>query len=127
MRERKWQIAGVLLLGGLLGFGLASRRDQLPAYAQNEKNANPVPASQVQAQPAAGAEDADRAAIQKAAQAFAAAFNKADAKAIAAMWTENGENREASGQTFVGRAAIEKAHLQIRPMRPTRLSIHNLL
>src|SRR5262245_12536913 len=73
------------------------------------------------AQPAAGAKmvEADRDAIVKAARDFAAAFNKADAKAIAAMWTENGESREASGQTFVGREAIEKAYAEFFKAHPS--------
>jgi uncharacterized protein (TIGR02246 family) len=45
----------------------------------------------------------------QSARDFADAFNKGDARAIAGMWTENGESREANGQTYVGRAAIEKA------------------
>jgi uncharacterized protein (TIGR02246 family) len=53
---------------------------------------------------------ADRAAIMKSARSFADAFNKGDAKAIAALWTENGESREAGGKTYLGRAAIEKAY-----------------
>lgn len=53
---------------------------------------------------------ADREQIAKAAQAFADAFNKRDAKAVAALWTEQGEHREADGETFRGRAAIEKAY-----------------
>ncbi len=59
--------------------------------------------------PVAAANDADRDAIAKDARDYAAAFNKGDATAIAARWTENGECREANGRTFVGRAAIEKA------------------
>jgi uncharacterized protein (TIGR02246 family) len=54
--------------------------------------------------------DADREAIMKSAQTFADAFNKGDARAVAALWTENGECRDGDGQTFVGRAAIEKAY-----------------
>lgn len=54
--------------------------------------------------------DADSEAIRKVARDFTTAFNKGDAKTIAALWTENGECREASGQTFIGRAAIEKAY-----------------
>src|SRR5262249_35794494 len=54
----------------------------------------------------------DREAITKTARDFAEAFNQGDAKAIAAMWTENGESREASGRTFLGRAAIEKAYAE---------------
>jgi uncharacterized protein (TIGR02246 family) len=57
----------------------------------------------------AAADDADREAISKSARSFADAFNKADAKAAAAQWTENGESRDAGGQTYTGRAAIEKA------------------
>jgi uncharacterized protein (TIGR02246 family) len=56
---------------------------------------------------------ADRAAIEKQAHAFAEAFNRGDARAIAAMWTENGESREVGGKTFVGRAAIEKAYAEL--------------
>jgi uncharacterized protein (TIGR02246 family) len=60
----------------------------------------------------AAANDADRDAILKTARDFAEAFNQGDAKAIAAMWTENGESREASGRTFLGRAAVEKAYAE---------------
>ncbi|CAN5487855.1 hypothetical protein BH11PLA2_BH11PLA2_46540 [soil metagenome] len=49
----------------------------------------------------------------KSAQEYAEAFNKGDAKALAAMWTENGESREANGETFVGRTAIEKVYTQL--------------
>ncbi|MBX9627022.1 MAG: nuclear transport factor 2 family protein, partial [Gemmataceae bacterium] len=54
----------------------------------------------------------DRAAIRQAARDFEAAFARGDAKALAALWTENGEAREADGRTFVGRAAIEKAYAE---------------
>src|SRR5580765_6750929 len=68
------------------------------------------PAQAAFAQPAAAPQtDADRDAILKSAQNFADAYNKGDAKAIAAMWTENGECRDASGRTLLGRGAIEKA------------------
>lgn len=53
---------------------------------------------------------ADRAAIEQAARAFEAAFNKGDAKAIAAMYTERGESRDVGGLTLEGRAAIEKEY-----------------
>lgn len=55
---------------------------------------------------------ADRAAVQKAIDAFEEAFKKGDAKAVAALWTENGESREATGETFRGRAAVEKAYAE---------------
>ena len=52
----------------------------------------------------------DDGAITKSARDFADAFNKGNAKALAAMWTEKGELREAGGPTLVGRASIEKAY-----------------
>lgn len=69
---------------------------------------------QGQAQPAAN----DDAAIRKSATAYADAFNKGDPKAIAAMWTEQGECRTPDGSTFVGREAIEKAHAEVFKATP---------
>src|SRR5262245_6392826 len=69
-------------------------------------------------QPPGGSSDADREAIQKSARDFAEAFNKGDAKAVAALWTENGECREANGPTFVGRAAIEKSYAEFFKANP---------
>jgi uncharacterized protein (TIGR02246 family) len=72
-----------------------------------------IPAGAEGAQPAATVDNADRDVILKTARDFADAFNRRDAKAIAALWTENGESREAGGRTFVGRAAIEKAYAEL--------------
>jgi uncharacterized protein (TIGR02246 family) len=52
----------------------------------------------------------DRVQIESSSRSFADAFNKGDAKAVAAMWTENGELREEGGETLVGRAAIEESY-----------------
>jgi uncharacterized protein (TIGR02246 family) len=68
--------------------------------------------------PAPTGEDADREAIRNSARSFTEAFNKGDAKAVAAMWTENGECREPSGESFVGRAAIEKAYAEFFQSNP---------
>src|SRR5262245_22347629 len=51
----------------------------------------------------------DEDAIRATAREFAAAFNKGDARAIAAQWTENGECIDADGTMVTGRAAIEQA------------------
>jgi uncharacterized protein (TIGR02246 family) len=59
--------------------------------------------------PAGQGGEADVEEIRQSARDFVAAFNKGDAKVVAAMWTENGECRDPDGRTFVGRAAIEKA------------------
>lgn len=53
---------------------------------------------------------ADRQAIRKTVATFAEAFEKGDAKALAAHWTENGEYLSDDGQTFRGRASIEKEY-----------------
>src|SRR5262245_16498905 len=57
--------------------------------------------------------DDDRKAIMNSAKAFADAFNKGDAQAIGAQWTEKGELRDASGLTLLGRQAIEKAYAEL--------------
>ncbi len=41
------------------------------------------------------------------AKSFVAAFNRGDAKAVAALWTENGTLADDQGQLYKGRAAIE--------------------
>jgi uncharacterized protein (TIGR02246 family) len=51
----------------------------------------------------------DREAIHKAGEAFAAAFEKGDAKAIGALWTDGAEYVGEDGTTLLGRAKIEKA------------------
>lgn len=79
------------------------------------RNAPGLQAQQPAAQPAG---DADHEAIVKSARVFADTFNKGDAKAVAALWTANGENRDSSGQSFVGRAAIEKAYEEFFKANP---------
>ena len=78
---------------------------ELPAQQPAALSAQPAPA--------AAPDDADRAAILKTARDFEAAFAKGDAKALAAMYTENGESREAGGRSLVGRTAIEKAYTDL--------------
>jgi uncharacterized protein (TIGR02246 family) len=53
--------------------------------------------------------DADREAIRKAGEAFAAAFEKGDSKAVAALWTDGAEYVGEDGTTLRGRTEIEKA------------------
>jgi uncharacterized protein (TIGR02246 family) len=52
---------------------------------------------------------ADEAAVRALARDFAAAFNKGDAKAVAAQWTDAGEMFDTDGTPLIGRAAIEQA------------------
>jgi uncharacterized protein (TIGR02246 family) len=104
MTMRSMSVAGGVILAAI---GLIAAREHLQAQVgQFAVNA------QAPANPGAATNDADRDAIQKSARAFAEAFNKGDAKAIAAMWTENGECREANGEAFRGRAVIENAYAE---------------
>ena len=51
----------------------------------------------------------EAAAIKKNAEAFIAAFDKGDAKAVAAFWTPDGDYVEETGRHLKGREEIEKA------------------
>jgi uncharacterized protein (TIGR02246 family) len=60
----------------------------------------------------------DDAAIREAAQAFARAFEKGDAKAVGQFFTDEGEYRDDSGEIINGRAALEKAYSGFFAKRP---------
>jgi len=51
----------------------------------------------------------EEAALLKKAEAFAEAFQKGDAKALAAFWTLDGDYTDQTGRHMKGRLAIEKA------------------
>jgi uncharacterized protein (TIGR02246 family) len=58
------------------------------------------------------------AAIRAGSEQFVAAFNKGDAKAIAALWTEDGEYVDDSGRRFAGRTEIEKVYTDFFAANP---------
>src|SRR5262245_44332917 len=58
------------------------------------------------------AAEGDEAAIATTAEAFVEAFDKGDAKAVAAFWTPSGDYIDQTGQLFKGREAIEEAFSQ---------------
>jgi uncharacterized protein (TIGR02246 family) len=62
---------------------------------------------------------ADRDGIQKAIDGFVAAFQKGDAKAVAAQWTLEGEYTSDDGTSFRGRAALEKAYGEFFSKNPS--------
>jgi uncharacterized protein (TIGR02246 family) len=76
---------------------VAGMHVMLPASAQTGVKA-----------PAESSPDSD--AIRKSVQSFVAAYEKGDAKALAAHWTEEGEYLSDDGETFRGRNAIEKEY-----------------
>jgi uncharacterized protein (TIGR02246 family) len=59
------------------------------------------------AQPAEG-DPKDKAALAKNAEAFVEAFDKGEAKALAAFWTKDGDYTNQTGRHLKGREAIEK-------------------
>jgi uncharacterized protein (TIGR02246 family) len=91
-----------------------------PARFPSDKPAARLPASE---------SNGDLAAIRAASESFIAAFNAADAKAVAALWTEQGDLTDGSGRTVTGRAAIEQAYaafFQANPGGKIRLAIDSL-
>ncbi len=54
------------------------------------------------------AEQSDQDAIRAGIDSYVAAYNRGDAKAVAALWSDNGEWVSPSGQRFQGKTAIEK-------------------
>ncbi len=79
------------------------------------------------AKPAGNSAELD--AIRAASQSFTAAFNKGDAKGVAAHWTENGEYIDEAGRTFTGREAIATeyaAFFKAQPKTKIHLAIDSL-
>lgn len=69
------------------------------------------------------------AALRAGAKAFVDAFNKGDAKAIAAMWTENAEYIDESGRRYQGRDEIAKAYADYfasNPKAKIRVNVDSL-
>src|SRR5208283_2510663 len=122
MRTQTFLVTGGLL--ALLASGLLSTRNGPPS----EQRA----AAQAKDAPGAGADkdrEADREAIRKSAADFVQAFEKGDAKAIAAQWTDQGEYRDDSGEVVRGRAAIEKAyaeHFKAKPKGKIEVDIRSI-
>jgi len=62
--------------------------------------------------------DTELAAIRAQSEAFATAFNHQDAKAIAALWTKNGEYLDETGRHWNGREEIEKGYAEFFASNP---------
>jgi uncharacterized protein (TIGR02246 family) len=76
------------------------------APAQVALPAAPVAAAAPEERPA------DKEGVQKALDAFVAAFNSGDAKALSSSWTTEGEYIGDDGTTYRGRAALEKGYTE---------------
>jgi len=96
----------VLGLGGILtalGLGLSRHFSHASTIPQEQQASAP---KQAEGDPQA----ADRAAIRKLMQGFLQAYEKGDARALAAHWTPQGEYISDDGTIIRGRAALEKAY-----------------
>jgi len=100
MQMRNW----IFLLGIAGTFGLGNWDT---ALAQAPKS-NPSSAATAKA-----TISKDEDAIRKGAGEFSKAFEKGDAKALAAMWVEHGEYQDDQSKTIRGRETIEKAYSEI--------------
>ncbi len=109
------QILSAMVCAALLGSGVSSF-----SLAQDQI-ANSPDAPSVTGQQQSKAEIA---AIRTASEAFVLAFNKADAKAVAAFWTEDGEYIDDTGLQFTGREAIEEGYAKYFAANPnTKIKI----
>ena len=94
---------------------------------QAQETGSPRPDAKSPAEPQDSSPEV--AAIRAGSEAFVAAFNKQDAKAIAALWTEDGEYIEESGRRFAGREAIEKGYAELfvgNPAAQMKIAIDSL-
>jgi uncharacterized protein (TIGR02246 family) len=85
-----------------------------PAQEKAPGAGQPAPAPQE----GAGEKSPDVAAVRKAAAAFVKAFNAGDAKAVAALWTRDGEYVGPDGEKVRGRAALEKEFAEFFKKHP---------
>ncbi len=90
----------------LVSGGRAPSLTNTPAAQQEKATAQPAKA------------DGAEAGIKKITAEYAKAFNAADAKAAAALWTDEGEYVGADDETVTGRAAIEKSLAELFKEHP---------
>src|SRR5262249_6899906 len=103
---------GFAAVAGWLAFG-----ENQPGNAGQAPPAVATPTAQ-KTQPAPAARKADEEALYKAIASFEEAFQKGDAKAVAALWTPEGEYVSEDGTSFTGRAALEKAYTEFFSKNP---------
>jgi uncharacterized protein (TIGR02246 family) len=83
-----------------------------------------APALSIAAPPKSTNAPAQSDAIRASADDFTAAFNKGDAKAVAALWTPDGSETDEQGTTFKGRQAIEAEYAKLfKAHRDARIQI----
>lgn len=83
-----------LIVGVCLALAFTGSPDLTTAFAADDSIGSPQ----------------DKSAIAKNAEAFVAAFQKGDSKALAGFWTPDGDYTTVTGRRLQGREAIEKAY-----------------
>jgi uncharacterized protein (TIGR02246 family) len=102
---------GLLAVGGVLAAlvaGYLAGRTPTPKAADSLAAFPPAKEEEEKEAPSKTEEAKDVEAIKKAGQSFVKAFLAGDAKAVAALWTANGEYLSDDGTSLRGRAEIEK-------------------
>lgn len=86
-------------------------------------------ASSSAAAPKSSAAPTQTDAIRASADEFTSAFNKGDAKSVAALWTPDGSETDEQGTTFKGRQAIEAEYAKLFKARPDariQIEVHSV-
>ena len=105
MTSRRTALIVALLAGlAVVGAGVAWDKHRIQPAALNAAEAADKPAA-----PADKDRTADGDAVRTAVKDFVTTFEKGDAKAMAALWTEEGEYVSGDGTTLHGRAASRTA------------------
>lgn len=130
MLQHRWLRVGsvfVLIFTSALSVALVFAQDAEPASGKRKGEARRKKAEAVPA--VAANESEELQAIRQSSQEFVVAFNKGDAKAVAALWTPTGEYVDDSGRVFAGRAAIEGEYARFfkeHPGHKIKLAIDSL-
>jgi uncharacterized protein (TIGR02246 family) len=104
LRQLPFVVALLLLLGA--GVALIAHF----GFFENAQAAEAASASPLLSGPTSTGNPADDKAIRETASVFVADFNRADAKAIGALWALDAQYTDESGEVFHGRDAIEKEY-----------------
>lgn len=108
--KRKWTLVlfAVALATTVVGVNFA--RDRRLAMTPTQESTAEDRTANRRAGDADQSRKDDEAAIREASRAFARAFEKGDAQAVANFWTEDGEYDSEDGPPIHGRAALAKAY-----------------
>ncbi len=114
---------GRMLAATLAVFAVAAAVGWMTRSSAQDKA--PPPAEKVAAEKEEKDDASDVGAVRKTAEEFAKAFNKGDAKAVAAFWTRDGEFVGPDGEPVRGREAIEKDYVEFFKKNPkARVEVH---